>query len=180
MKSLVTFLFFTCAAIGTFNSTLCAEQATAQATHYTNDAKKYSVDYPGAWQKKEISNLDLFLFAPLKNSLQEAPASINIISEKVGQDVSLNKFYTESVANLVRELKDVKIEKSGEQTTDRVTAKWIQYSHQIMSINFRVMQYFYVENGNLYVVTFSAPSAVFDSYRPDFDVVMNSLKFKTS
>lgn len=179
MKHLIAYILTIATLSATWNCPLHAELMAPKTTHYNNDSKNYEVDYPSSWQKKEIPNLDLFLFAPLKNSQQQAPASVNIISEKIGTDVNVNKFYADSIANLVKELKDVKIEKSGDQKIGNATAKWIQYTHQIQSINFRVMQFFLVENGYLYLITYSAPLSEFDTHKPEFDSMTNSMRFKT-
>lgn len=179
MKSLVVFILAACASIAPCTAELYAQTTLPQLSRYSNDTKNYSVDYPAGWQRKEIANLDLFLFAPLKNATQEAPASANIISEKVDPDVTVNKFYTDSVTNLVKELHEVKIEKTGDQIIDGAPAKWIQYNHRIMSINFRVVQYFLVKDGFLFLITLSAPSEDFDAYKSEFDAVILSMRFKS-
>lgn len=175
MKYLLTILLTFCAFIN-----LQAAQSgpgLPPLTRYNNEVKNYQLDYPTAWQRKDLQQLDLFLFAPLKTPEQEVPANINIISEKVGPEFTLDKFYTQSVTNLLKQLTDINIEKSGDINIDGTQAKWIQYKHRVMSVNLKVMQYFFMDDNILYLITMSAPVDDFDKFQPEFNTIMKSFHF---
>lgn len=161
----------------TFLSAEAATLATPSTTEkYTNKDKQYSLDYPSQWQRKEVPAIDFVLFAPPKGTDTQVHASMNVIAEKVDAPVTLAQFYNESVGNISTELKEVKIESNGESNLNGTPSKWINYSHSMQGISFRVLQYFIVNGDRVYLLTFSALSDDFATYKPEFDKIANSFK----
>jgi hypothetical protein len=150
-------------------------QATATFETFNNAETNYSVEYPSNWQKNDVPQLDLVLLAPSENDAR-AHASMNIVSEKVGPEINLDRFYNESANNLSSALKEVKVEKSGSSTLNGVQSKWIQYTHVMQGIKFRVLQYFIVANDAIYLMTFSASEEDFDKYRSEFEHIASTFK----
>jgi len=149
-------------------------QAAQLTEKYTNTEKNYTITYPSTWKKTDVPRLDLVLFAPPKASDESTHASMNVVSEKVGPGISLEQFYSESAANLASALKDVVVEKNGNKDLNGVPTKWIQYTHVMQNIKFRVLQYFIVAQDTVFLLTFSTVADSFDSYREEFDAIANS------
>jgi len=145
--------------------------------NYVNKEKKYSINYPAQWQKKDVPRLDIALFPPPKGAALQPHASMNIVSEVVGPAISLDQFYSESVKNINNELKDVHVDAKGDITLNGIPAKKIQYTHIMGGVNFTVLQYFIVGQETIYLLTFSALSDDFDSYKNDFENVASSFRF---
>jgi len=145
---------------------------------YRNDNNKYSVSYPANWLKKDVAKLDLFISPPLKKEEQSGPATVNFTSEEVPSDINLTEFYNESVKSLTNELKNVKIESTGDRILDGVKTRWIVYTHVLQSITYKVMQIFIINYSHLYLITASAPAEDFDLYRPEFESVISTFKFE--
>lgn len=152
------------------------KEVGATTEKYTNKEKLYSIDYPSDWQKKEVPSIDFVLFAPPKGTDTQVHASMNVIAEKIDTPVNLNQFYKESVSNITTELKDVKIESSGETRLNDTQSKWVLYSHKMQDIGFRVLQYFVVSKDRVYLLTFSALSEDFATYKSEFEKIANSFK----
>lgn len=144
--------------------------------HYVSAEKGYSLDYPADWKKSDIPQLDLILFAPSKQTSGYPHASMNVVSEKVGNDVTLDQFYKESAANLAASLKEVNVQKTGAANLNGIPSKWMLYTHNMQGVQFRVIQYFVVAKGSIYLITFSAAADAFDGYRPTFEEIIRSFK----
>jgi hypothetical protein len=157
-------------------SSASVEESAPPLEKYINEEKGYSIEYPKDWQKQEIPRLDIVLLSPPKNAESQSHATMNLVSEKIGDQVSLDHFYTQSIQHLKNELKEVNIEKSGDVNIHGLPSKWIQYSHKMMDTNFRVLQYFLVANGNIYLMTFSAMGENFDHFRPTYESIANSFR----
>lgn len=140
---------------------------------YVNKENGYSISYPKEWQKKEVPRLDLTLIAP-KEPHAKMHASMNIISEKVGPTVTLDEFYTESIKQLQKELKDVQVVNSGDRTFGAVKGKWVDYTHTMGDIKLRVAQYFALDHETVFLITFSSIDTDFDDYKAEFDAIIAS------
>ena len=143
---------------------------------YLNSEKHYSIDYPSDWVKSDVPQLDLVLFAPSKEDDGKPHASMNVVSEKVGKGITLDQFYSESATNLTSALKEVQVEKSGDSQLNGVTSKWMQYTHMMQGVKFRVLQYFVVAQETIFLITFSVSADEFDHYRADFEKIAKSFK----
>lgn len=148
---------------------------TLQFEKYTNAEKGYSIEYPADWKKNDVPQLDLVLLAPNEKD-SRTHASMNIVSEKVGPEISLERFYTESANNLSSALKDVKVGKSGTASLNGTPSKWIQYTHVMQGVSFEVLQYFVVADETIYLLTFSSSDEDFEKYRSDFVHMANTFK----
>lgn len=152
-------------------------QAEAPVTieKYTNTEKHYSIQYPSNWKRNDVPKLDFVLFAPQLGEETNTYASMNIVSEKVGPGITLNQFYTESVANLSSALKDVTVDKNGDTLINNIPAKWVLYSHVMQNIKLQVLQYFIVANETVYLLTFSSSADSFQDYQTSFENIADSL-----
>lgn len=144
---------------------------------FQNSAKNYSIEFPSNWERKDVPPLDLVLFAPPAPGSMQPHASMNLVSEKVDMDVSLDQFYSESVKNLANELKDVKIEESGTVNLNNAKSKWVLYTHVMQGVKFSVLQYFIVHEHAIYLLTFSSVENEFSHFRPEFEKIASSFKF---
>lgn len=157
-------------------SSATVEEAAPPVEKYINEEKGYSIEYPKNWQKQEIPRLDIVLLSPSKNAESQTHATMNLVSETVGDKVTLDQFYNESIKHLTNELQEVKIEKSGDLYIHGIPSKWIQYSHKMVDSNFRVLQYFLVSQGNIYLITFSAIADDFDHFYPIYQKIAASFR----
>jgi hypothetical protein len=167
---------FTCCGFSVIAAESNGNTQTVQLEKYTNAEKGYSIEYPSDWKKNDVPQLDLVLFAPTKEAGEMPHASVNIVSEKVGKGIHLEQFYSESVSNLSTALKEVQVEKSGTAELNGITGKWIQYTHVMQGVKFKVLQYFVVADETIFLITFSSSADDFEQYRPDFEKIANSFK----
>jgi hypothetical protein len=144
--------------------------------HFINNKFNYEIDYPAQWEKKDAPPLDVILFAPIKPGQLHSNATMNIISEKIGTDVTLDKMYSESVKNLSAELKELHIEGSGDAQLNGIPTKWILYTHVMQSLKYTVLQYFIYSGETFNLITFSSPSETFSEFRSDFENIASSFR----
>ena len=156
------------------------EQPASSVKTYENKEKNYAIDYPAQWQKKDMPKLDLVLFAPGKEGNTEPQASMNVVSEKVDENVTLDQFYSESISNLTTALKEVQIQKSGDLQLHGTPSKWVIYTHVMQGVKFEVLQYFLVAKDTIYLITFSASAETFNSYSAQFERTAASFRLGTS
>lgn len=158
-----------------------AEQTKPQISlRYENKEKHYALEYPATWQKREAARLDLSITPPNKLPAGEEPsdpeASVNILSENMGETVPLERFSSESIANLKTGLKDVQVLKTGDQSLHGTPAKWVLYTHEMQGLKLEVLQYFAVANDQAFIFTFAAPAKTFESFRGDFEKIAASFE----
>lgn len=152
------------------------EEETQPLERYVNEEKGYSIEYPKNWHKQDMPRLDIVLLSPPQSSAPQARATMNIVSETLEGDITLNQFYNSSVQHLTNELKEIKVENSGDLNIHGIPSKWIEYSHKMMETNFRVLQYFLVVKNNIFLMTFSAVSEDFDHFLPIYKNIAASFK----
>ncbi|MBA3815888.1 MAG: hypothetical protein H0X29_05095 [Parachlamydiaceae bacterium] len=157
-------------------SSAVVEEAAPPMEKYINEEKGYSIEYPKDWQKQEIPRLDIVLLSPTRNAESQTHANMNLVSEAVGEKVTLDQFYDESVKHLTAELVDVKVEKTGDLNIHGIPSKWIQYKHRMIDNNFGVLQYFMVAEGNIYLITFSGVTEDFEHFLTAFEKIAASFK----
>lgn len=157
-------------------SSAVIEEASPSTEKFINEEKGYSFEYPKDWTKQDIPRLDIVLVSPAKDENQNNRATMNLVSESVGNTITLDHFYNESVKHLTSELQDAKIENSGDIQLNNIPSKWVQYSHKMLDSDFKVLQYFLIIDGNLYLMTFSSAASEFDHFRPAFESIANSFK----
>jgi len=184
-KIIASFIFcFSLVQFFAFSAENSVKEASQEANEtlvkYTNADKKYSIEYPSNWRKEDMPKLDLVLFAPLVDDQQEPQGSINVISEKVDDSVTLDQFYNESHSSLTTTLKEVEVKKSGSKQINGIDTKWVTYTHVMQGVKFEVIQYFVVakdENQKrVYLMTFSAVGDSFDAYQPLFEKTASTFK----
>jgi hypothetical protein len=142
--------------------------------HYVNKTRNYEINYPAQWEKKQAPGLDVILFAPMKRGALHSDATMNIISEKIGTEVSLEQLYSESLKNLTTELKETHIEASGEVLLNKTPSKWVRYTHLMNGAKFTVLQYFILAQETIYLMTFSSPTDLYQKYQSDFENIASS------
>lgn len=152
------------------------ENAAPAVEKYVNQEKHYSIEYPKDWRKGDLPRLDLVIFSPPKGADSTSHATMNIISEHVGDAVTLDQFYNESLKHLKADLQETDIEKNGDTNIDNIPIKWILYTHKMLQNKFRVLQYFIVSNGTIYLLTFSAAADEFDQFRAEFGTIVSSFR----
>lgn len=157
-------------------SSAVVEEAAPPLEKYVNEEKGYSIEYPKDWHKQEIPRLDIVLLSPPKDAESQSHATMNLVSENVGEKVTLDQFYAESVKHLTAELQEVKIEKTGDLTIHGVPSKWIEYSHKMVDTHFRVLQYFLIAQENIYLMTFSATTEDFEHFRSTYESIATSFR----
>lgn len=143
---------------------------------YTNTDAGYSIEFPADWQKNDVPELDLVLFAPNKKTAEHPHASMNIVSNNVGAKIDLEQFYSESEKNLTAVLKDVRVDKTGSHLLNGTPSKWVLYTHVMNGMKFRVLQYFIVSGEMIFLMTFSAEDDDFSDYRSDFENIASTFK----
>lgn len=159
------------------DSAATEEAAAPEMEKYVNEDKKYSIEYPKGWEKQNWPNLDLVLLSPSPiDPGTQTHATMNVISQHVGDAVTLEQFFNESLKHLNSALKDVQVDQTGDQNLNGTPSKWAVYSHKIAEIPMRVIQYFIVADGNMYLLTFSANGNDFDHYRPTFESIASSFR----
>lgn len=134
---------------------------------YTNETKKYTIDYPCDWIKKESSDgFDLFLIAP------EHAANVSIISGELPKGVTLDTYTKENIKNLFSGNSTIKIVDSGMKEINSVPAFWIKYTRDDQKTT--IVHYFMIVGSRAYLLTMGAPTDSFDNYQTSFERILNS------
>lgn len=143
---------------------------------YVNQDKKYEIQFPKNWVKREAPAFDLVLVAQSNDPKQAITATMNLISEYIGKSITIDTFFNENIPTISKELKNSKIEGQGEEKLNGVTSRWIQYSHEMNNIRFEVLQYFIIHEGYAYLLTFSSIANEFPRYENEFKNIAKTFR----
>lgn len=146
---------------------------------YINEEKHFSIEYPSDWSKVVgMPRLDLFLFVPVKEGLLPG-ANMSVSAENVGEAVTLEQAYSESVTDLSEFLANLSNQntsiESGEIDLNGIPGKWILHTFS-MGAEIQVLQYLVVAKSTKYVITFCANSNDFSNYSLEFEKIIHSFR----
>ncbi len=148
-----------------------------QSPLFTQEEKGYAITFPYQWHwQRDFMGLDVFASAPAKDEQVGSLGNISIISSKIEGDLTLETFFSSNLDNLARALRDIKILERGQAFVDGTDARKVIYTHAMGDINLRVIQYFLIKNGHVYIITSTASFEEFPKYADSFETAVRSFK----
>ncbi len=184
-KSLFIFLFAAIILIGNAalseNTTLQEQEgeSSVQTQTFVSNDSGYTVEFPEQWEvMKGVMGTDVVALAPKLDPEDLFRENVNIIFTQLEFPITKEEYYGFNLKSLEQLLVDFDLEESTDVQIDGVDARVIVFTHTMAIVNAKVMQYLILDENRAYVMTFTSDPIDFESYRPKFEEITNSFRFK--
>jgi hypothetical protein len=150
----------------------------ADTETYTNPFYLYAVDFPGTWHVKQVGKTTS-IHAPLESEQDDFAENIQIVAEEpkgAGADVSLLDYHRAGVGNAQKFL-------SGFALLEEARTEWLGretivmlYEATLHGDRFKFKDYKFRVGQTVYVLTYTARAADFETYLPQAEEIMRSIR----
>jgi hypothetical protein len=144
----------------------------------------FSITTPAGWQRTDtmINGIDIAQFTPPIDTLDTLgvgnPTNAVVAAIAVPDYYDLSFFYTKSLQDMQKTLKDFSIFKEGKAPINGEPTKWIQYTNSLDSRQMDVLQYYLVKNNTAYIITCGANVNEMGLYLKVFQQFVNTMRIK--
>ena len=150
----------------------------AENKTYTNPVSLYAVDYPESWRVRELGKAVTFS-SSLESKDDHFAENVQVVVEDLSllpDTVSLFDYHRKGVDNAGKYLADFKpLEEARTQWLGRETLVML-YSATVRGERFRFKDYKFFVGKTAYVLTYTARDADFDSFLPQAERLMRSIR----
>ncbi len=144
-------------------------------TYYDHN-DHFSIGIPESWTRQSEAKGDQILLkaeSAKEHANDQFQENMVLVFQKNAK--SLNQFY-QGVVKQINELKDAKIDETGNLKYNGLNVKWIIYTHRKTSWRMKNLAYVFVKNNKGYVLNFCSPPLQFERYKPFFIRIAKTLK----
>ncbi len=149
----------------------------AQDDFETLDNEEYTIQYPSTWELNQSGQMGMKfgLFSPVGLYGDQFRENVNLIS----QDISSQNLDLTDFVNLSENQIKTMIAESSIQESKRVNDfHKLVYSGTMGQFKLKFQQYYWVVNGQAYVLTFTAERGEYDNYIGVAQQIMDSFQLK--
>lgn len=146
----------------------------------TIEAQRYVISYPENWQLDRSDKLtEFYLFSRLDGANDTFNENMNLISQNlVGMNLNLDQYTQISVNQIQKFFKD-KIEKVEKRKNPQGQEYYeVIYSGKQEDKELKFLQYNYMKDGWVYVLTFTSEASQFEHYKDEVYSTFNSFRLK--
>lgn len=159
---------------------ICASTAgIAQTKNFANDA--VSIAYPTSWEFSEKGAPGMvFMIKSERTSEQDIfQENINLMVQDISAyNLDLAAFTKLSEGQIASSIGKAKIISSDTTTKAGLPAQHVIFTGSQSNYDLKFEQFYWVENGKAYIVTFTAEASKFDTYSADVAKMMETFKIK--
>jgi hypothetical protein len=149
----------------------------------------FEITVPSGWFHYELNqeNMVFYAVSPLENDDDTVTEDL-LITKDLVSGVNLNTFYTAYLADMADDTTFSVVSQSGDTTINGETGKKLINLQTLYSINTtthdtlvfhtKMTRYFFVHNNYGYVLSMSALVSSFNMYKPIYDDIISSFRFK--
>ena len=149
----------------------------------------FDITVPATWFHYELNqeNMVYYAVSPLENEDDTVTEDL-LITKDALSGVNLNTFYNAFVADMADDTTFHIVSQSGDTTINGETGKKLVNVQTLYSINStthdtlvfhaKMTRYFFAHNNYGYILSMSALTTTFDAYKPIYDDIITSFKFK--
>lgn len=154
---------------------------TAAANWSSVSRTNYSIKCPSHWiidtANSKLFGTDVIIFSTLSSTTDKFKENINLIVEDLqGQDVSLEKYVTLATSGIKKIIDDVEIIESATLKQGNREFQKLVFRGTQGDFDLKTIQYYFMSNGNVYVLTFTAENSEFDKYKNEAESILNSFR----
>lgn len=116
--------------------------------------------------------------SPLKNTDDVFAENMNIITEELGMEISLEDYYKMSVQNLEIMMEGYKITEEGDVTISELPAKYLKYDYETNGIKMIITTYLAMDGKKAYVLNFGSSPETSEEFDPLFGEILASFRIE--
>ena len=137
------------------------------------ESEEYSLNYNHQWkaQKVDLQNIDQVLY--YQNSSNAFRDNINVMIENIGNEITLEEYEAIS-KKILHQIPHSILAESKDLLVNGKPAYYIEFEMEYNQKMQRNLQYYLIDNGKAYVVTFTADLEDFERIKPEALEVMNT------
>ena len=141
----------------------------------------FSISYPKTWtlDRSGENGTSFYLFSPFLSSNDVFQENVNFIIQDVkGYGITLDEYTQFSIDDIGKSIQNSRILENIRKNAHGLSYHKMVYTGEINGFNLTFMQYYWVENEKVYLLTFTAEPDQFSKYLPVADMILNSFVMK--
>ena len=141
----------------------------------------FSISYPKTWtlDRSGENGTSFYLFSPFLSSNDVFQENVNLIIQDVkGYGITLDEYTQFSIDDIGKSIQNSRILENIRKNAHGLSYHKMVYTGEINGFNLTFMQYYWVENEKVYLLTFTAEPDQFSKYLPVADRILNSFVIK--
>ena len=163
-------LVMTLSAIGVS----CGPSEPSQFLTYTDEANRFSIDYPQGWDVNPEESSDVKVAIWSKKFGINAAGILVAKYKATGYTLkTFSDFQIEALPNIIKDYAPISTE---ELTINGIPAIEHVYGHTVTPTSYITMRVYLVEDGTGWILGFPCPQKSLDSFKSTFETVLNSLR----
>lgn len=146
---------------------------------FTND--NYLINYPDNWELNKSGQMgtSFILFSPLSSEQDQFKENINLLIQDLSEhNLDLNKYVEISETQIKTLVTDGEIIENERITSKNFNHHKVIYTGRQGILNLKFEQYYWVIEGNAYVLTFTCEESQFEDYQETGEKILNSFNIK--
>lgn len=117
--------------------------------------------------------------SPLADKQDTFAENVTFVAQSLGgEKVSLKDLWKASAAQLEKVITDFKLESNEGAKAGQYDALKLVYTGKQGAVDLKWAQYTVIEKGNMYILTFTAPTDQFDAVNSTAENIVNSIQIK--
>lgn len=141
----------------------------------------FSISYPKTWtvDRSGENGTSFYLFSPFLSSNDVFQENVNLIIQDVkGYGITLDSYTEFSIDDIGKSVQNSRILENIRKSAHGLSYHKMVYSGEINGFKLTFMQYYWVVNEKVYLLTFTAEPDQFSKYLPVADRILNSFVMK--
>jgi hypothetical protein len=141
----------------------------------------FSISYPKTWtvDRSGENGTSFYLFSLFLSSNDIFQENVNLIIQDVkGYGITLDAYTEFSIDDIGKSIQNSRITENIRKSAHGLSYHKMVYTGEINNFKLTFMQYYWVENEKVYLLTFTAEPDQFNKYLPVADRILNSFVMK--
>ena len=155
--------------------------ATAQDTWIKFNRPQYTISYPNNWRLDTSgrANSDVFIFSEKESADDDFTENINVMKENVqSSGLDFEQYLELNQKNFSNSVPNAKLISSERFSKDGMPYQKLIWSFQYDPFTLETTQYYFMNKGMVYVVTFSCEKGKVPAFAAVSQKIMNSFKLR--
>lgn len=180
LLSILSFTLFSCSTQNEESQQESQQQEIISGWKLLNE-DNYSIQYPSNWklQKPGPMGAVFFIFSELDSETDNFTENVNLMVQDLqGQDMTLSQAAAASEKQIMATVNSPNIITSEELEANGKSFYKLMYSGVQGKFDLQFEQYYWIEKGTIYALTFTSKKDEFDKFKETGEQILNSFQLK--
>ena len=158
---------------------IAVSSGSAMAADKKYSGNDYTVSFPSNWSIEKGSGVvEVYSLSPAESTSDRFRENINILSEKIPEQLGLKEYTDVSVKNAGKALTDFKILDRKTITISGKPAERMVYLHNYKGTVLKAAQAIVLSKGKAYLITLTCLPKTYSKYENAFNKALSSFRLK--